>query len=358
MSFSYPAHDSPSPPLPVAAKSRRMRLCGALIRRILIHSACSVLLASGLSASSQEDPRETYGRELSAAPPPQGRPRLNEIMNLYGVATAENDSMPADGIVDERAEKLRRIAAEFSPILRRNTESVPREFLTTLRPSFLEASQSVRVSRPAALQVDYWDHNTFARPVLAHQEVLDFDLLGTIRETALSADHVDVFERLVSRFHPSRAGGEVADDAAPCGDCLKDDGLVLHLFFDFLGTEPKEWIEAYSSFPIPDSKIYAYFFVDERPDESVNLVVQYWMFYPFNDGGNNHEGDWEHLNVRLTAARRTPEDSLKGGMTRTQLEGVLASPPGHRCSNAGHLRRRLLLPQQRHDGRLRERWPA
>ena len=279
-------------------------------------------------------------------------------MNLYGVATAENDSMPADGIVDERAEKLRRIAAEFSPILRRNTESVPREFLTTLRPSFLEASQSVRVSRPAALQVDYWDHNTFARPVLAHQEVLDFDLLGTIRETALSADHVDVFERLVSRFHPSRAGGEVADDAAPCGDCLKDDGLVLHLFFDFLGTEPKEWIEAYSSFPIPDSKIYAYFFVDERPDESVNLVVQYWMFYPFNDGGNNHEGDWEHLNVRLTAARRTPEDSLKGGMTRTQLEGVLASPPGHRCSNAGHLRRRLLLPQQRHDGRLRERWPA
>ena len=25
--------------------------------------------------------------------------------------------------------------------------------------------------------------------------------------------------------------------------------------------------------------------------------MQYWFFYPWNDGGNNHEGDWEHINV-------------------------------------------------------------
>lgn len=30
---------------------------------------------------------------------------------------------------------------------------------------------------------------------------------------------------------------------------------------------------------------------------SGKVVIQYWFFYPFNAGGNNHEGDWEHVNV-------------------------------------------------------------
>jgi hypothetical protein len=29
-------------------------------------------------------------------------------------------------------------------------------------------------------------------------------------------------------------------------------------------------------------------------------VIQYWFFYPFNDWGNDHEGDWEHINVRIS----------------------------------------------------------
>ena len=28
-------------------------------------------------------------------------------------------------------------------------------------------------------------------------------------------------------------------------------------------------------------------------------MIQYWFFYPYNDGYNNHEGDWEHINVLL-----------------------------------------------------------
>lgn len=27
------------------------------------------------------------------------------------------------------------------------------------------------------------------------------------------------------------------------------------------------------------------------------VVVQYWLFYVFNDGGNNHEGDWEGIQL-------------------------------------------------------------
>jgi len=30
-------------------------------------------------------------------------------------------------------------------------------------------------------------------------------------------------------------------------------------------------------------------------------IIQYWMFYPYNDASNNHEGDWEHINVHLNS---------------------------------------------------------
>ena len=30
------------------------------------------------------------------------------------------------------------------------------------------------------------------------------------------------------------------------------------------------------------------------------VVVQYWFFYVFNDGGNNHEGDWEGIQLIFT----------------------------------------------------------
>lgn len=30
-------------------------------------------------------------------------------------------------------------------------------------------------------------------------------------------------------------------------------------------------------------------------------TIQYWFFYPFNAAANNHEGDWEHINVILTS---------------------------------------------------------
>lgn len=35
------------------------------------------------------------------------------------------------------------------------------------------------------------------------------------------------------------------------------------------------------------------------PCNSYKVGIQYWFFYPFDDWGNNHEGDWEHINVIL-----------------------------------------------------------
>ena len=31
------------------------------------------------------------------------------------------------------------------------------------------------------------------------------------------------------------------------------------------------------------------------------IALQYWFFYPFNDFANDHEGDWEHINVIVSS---------------------------------------------------------
>ena len=36
-------------------------------------------------------------------------------------------------------------------------------------------------------------------------------------------------------------------------------------------------------------------------DEGGQVVIQYYYFYPFNDFQNDHEGDWPHVNVRVTS---------------------------------------------------------
>ncbi len=40
---------------------------------------------------------------------------------------------------------------------------------------------------------------------------------------------------------------------------------------------------------------YAHLFVENN-----ETTIQYWFFYPFNDAWNNHEGDWEHINVIIS----------------------------------------------------------
>jgi hypothetical protein len=42
--------------------------------------------------------------------------------------------------------------------------------------------------------------------------------------------------------------------------------------------------------------VYAHLFTHNN-----EYIIQYWFFYPFNDFVNNHEGDWEHINVVITS---------------------------------------------------------
>ncbi|HZE18966.1 MAG TPA: hypothetical protein VE402_02490 [Candidatus Angelobacter sp.] len=85
-----------------------------------------------------------------------------------------------------------------------------------------------------------------------------------------------------------------------------DPELLEVWYFDFPGTKPREWWDAYARLRTgPDSAawsqpaVFAHPFVDERN----RVVIQYWYFYPMNDYMTNHEGDWEHINVALTPDR-------------------------------------------------------
>ena len=51
--------------------------------------------------------------------------------------------------------------------------------------------------------------------------------------------------------------------------------------------------QAGDDFPVT---VYAHPFVTNG-----KYVIQYWLFYPFNAFLNNHEGDWEHINVEITS---------------------------------------------------------
>jgi hypothetical protein len=105
------------------------------------------------------------------------------------------------------------------------------------------------------------------------------------------------------------------------------------LYFDFPGHDERSWREAYRGPRAARSRVYAHFFVHEAPDapdaERYALVVQFWLFYPFNDGPNNHEGDWEHLNVVITTRARAAEAARTNGrLTEADVVHLLRAEGG------------------------------
>jgi len=90
-----------------------------------------------------------------------------------------------------------------------------------------------------------------------------------------------------------------------------DPELLEVWYFDFPGTKPREWWDAYARFRAgPDSAAWSRptVFAHPFPDERNRVVIQYWYFYPINDAIANHEGDWEHVNVVLNADRSGIEE--------------------------------------------------
>ena len=59
--------------------------------------------------------------------------------------------------------------------------------------------------------------------------------------------------------------------------------------------EGNEHVEPGAHYP---HTVYAHPYYDYNAEKH---VIQYWYFYPFNNWVNNHEGDWEHINVIISS---------------------------------------------------------
>jgi hypothetical protein len=218
-------------------------------------------------------------------PPLVSQTAASARLHLYGdAARAEYvDRNPRDGIDDARARTLHRIAVRFAPILRRNNFSRPRFFARVLD------------DRPV-LHLDTWYRGRLvATDSIILSEAVTLDAQDGGPEEPYRSDSLLL---ALLRLHDPRRG-------QPRTVPAEGDSAVV-AFFDFPGEDQRTWRAAYRG--AEDEGLYAHFFVHEdrasAADRRYTLVVQYWLFYPFNDSGNNHEGDWEHIAVHLTTRER------------------------------------------------------
>ncbi len=95
-----------------------------------------------------------------------------------------------------------------------------------------------------------------------------------------------------------------------------------HSYFDYPGDDEESWDRAYfpgsgeddsrAGWRFPNT-VYAHVF--ERPDPTDgfgSVVITYFLFFPYNDWQNNHEGDWQKVNIIVTS--RNPAQAQLSGI--------------------------------------------
>jgi len=222
------------------------------------------------------------------------------------------DEEPKDGFHDLRYNRLKEICDRFSPILFKNTPySIPMDFkvfTNELTP---------------LLYIDEWD--LLKGTKMIGEETINFtpvDFSNSTNQSNVIKDD-EKLKRLIEEFHP---------------DSSRLKSFFKVLYFDFPGQDQKSWKKEYHNVFSNDlpykykkfSKIYAHPFIHtvksiEGETQGYEFVIQYWFFYPFNAGGNNHEGDWEHINVVITIEDepRRIDRSLKSYINRARISKEL-----------------------------------
>ena len=289
------------------------------------------------TASAQEIPRDEYLKYV-----PLNYPRLvqqtpaTEALHLYGDREdpSYRDVDPVDGIDDRRHDVLETLAVRFAPYLVQNTTTMPTNFNV-----FIENSPSFN------LNVDTWDISGEVSK-LVRSDGINFSVLGQAECTTSPVGRTN------GGLGPPTMDGatedcklvELLDRLAPFDPKLSSlteplirqrPDLLWILFFNFPGEGPGTWENAYQPEyeKTPEGKrntfphSYVHPFIAEVVDSNgsllgYDLVIQYWFFYPSNDGGNNHEGDWEHINV-VVSPRSMVEQPLSAETVERILSGEL-----------------------------------
>jgi hypothetical protein len=276
-------------------------------------------------ATAQAIPKPDYVTYLprEAALPVQATVG-NRQFHMFGDATGAGyrDEAPRDGIDDARERWLHALAVRFAPWMVRNSVDFPMNFRR-----FVEGGDA------STLFIDAFDLSQ-ARPRLLGTQTVDFDQLqaapcrGTGQGAAGTADTTLPPDcrllQLIDRFapEPPRAPSPPRPD------------LDLHyvMYFDFPGQDPGSWNREFEGSVhgsiarkyLGYAKAFVHPFISEVRGPGFEppryeLVLQYWLFYPYNDAGNVHEGDWEHLNVVVTPRARTRRTEPLAAVELSQL---------------------------------------
>src|SRR5690242_20996401 len=113
--------------------------------------ACA-LAVGGLAGGAQQLSRAAYFDYLPPVPRIVSQTSASARLQLFGDArdSGFRDVAPIDGIDDRRAARLLLIAERFSPVMRRNNFSVPRDLDGTMGPVH-------------TLSVDSWKRGTLVQ---------------------------------------------------------------------------------------------------------------------------------------------------------------------------------------------------
>ncbi len=268
-------------------------------------------------------------------------------LTLYGDPDdpAYRDVEPLDGIDDQRHDVLMDLAVRFAPYMVQNTTAIPMD-----HKKFFE--QSARFP----LYVDTWDIFP-EKPAILSTDAIDFVALATDScemsararpdpGSALSNEPppppVDPTRDdcrllgLLDEFHPEHPTNERFHTAA----VAPDKELFKVMYFDYPGYSPKTWREVYrdaytDKLPLKYHsfiKSYVHPFIHtirslDGEARGYELVYQYWFFYAFNDGGNNHEGDWEHINVVISPRSRIGQHLGPADIEQMMTTGASGNDP-------------------------------
>ena len=290
---------------------------------IILAVCCTSVLVSPGGLGAQAIPRPDYFTYLlPGIPLPTTEQPATGAFHLYGDTASPGyaDQKPRNGIDDSRDAWLTALSVRFAPWMVRNTVDYPMDWRRFVYegPSF-------------PLFVDVFD-KTGEQPRLVRSQAIDLQDIervpcrvsgaAAVRDTTPDCQLLALLER----FAPDRRAAPRA--LAPSGA----EQEVMYL--DFPGEDPASWNLEYegavkgiiSRRYVGWAKTYVHPFIAPvagRPknDPRYDVVLQYWFFYPINDAGNIHEGDWEHINIVLT----TREQEARP-FTQAELTTLLAGP--------------------------------